>query len=116
MGKKINRARTKRKQSMDDVAMGIHILNFAHSFGKGMLPHNSGSLPRECLKMYMDNEEFQARASNKSAYDYVVYLQKLYTLYVNAKFYKDIKDKNLKKLEECNQMIKEFEDSTNATV
>lgn len=116
MGKKINRARTKRKQSMDDVAMGIHILNFAHSFGKGMFPHNSGSLPRECLKMYMEDEAMQNRAGNKSPYDYVLFLKELYMLYVNAKFYKDIKDKNLKKLEECNQMIKEFEDSTNATV
>lgn len=55
-GNKINRARTKRKQSMDDIAMALHILNFAHSFGKGILPHNSGSLPRECLETYMEYE------------------------------------------------------------
>lgn len=108
MARKVRTKVNRKSIKNDDVAMGIHILNFAHSFGTGMFSHNSGAYPRECLKMYMEDEAMQNRASNKSAYDYMVYLQKLYTLYVNTKFYKDIKDKNLKKLEECNQIIEEM--------
>lgn len=105
---RIQRRRNKYKK-IDKVQAGLHILNFAHSFGKGMLPHNTGDYPRECLGKYSKDEAIRARCNNKTSYEYLLYLKELYRLYINAELFNQFKEKNMEKLEQCNEIIGEFE-------
>lgn len=109
MGKKIERARVKSKKKMDVLEEALYILYLSQSFGRGMFPHCSGSSPREAIEKYSNDEKMRARAGNKTPYEYLSHLEKLYGFYVNAEFYAEHKESNIKKLNEVLEIKTEME-------
>lgn len=111
MGKKIERARTKRKKQMDVLDQLLYILHLSQSFGKGMFPHKTNTPIRKCIEIYSRDEKMRARAENKSAYEYLLYLEKFYSFCAGAEVYSEHKEDSIKKLNEVRAIKEEMENS-----
>lgn len=107
--KKIERARTKRKKQMDVLDQALYIFYLSQSFGRGMFPHKSNTQIRRCIEIYSKDEKMRARAENKSVYEYLLYLEKLYSFCVNAEVYSQYKEDCIKKLNEVREIKQEMD-------
>ena len=110
----VKKVKTKKKRNTnknDVLDQLLYILNLSQSFGKGMFPHQSNAPIRKCIEIYSRDENMRARAGNKSAYEYLLYLEKLYSFCASAEAYLEHREDSIKKLNEVREIKQEMEKS-----